>query len=36
VDDRSAAEGIRKTWQMKRERMSPGYTTDWKQVPVAY
>ncbi len=33
---RSAAEGIRKTWQMKRERMSPGYTTDWKQVPVAY
>jgi DNA polymerase V len=33
---RSAAEGIRKAWQMKRARMSPGYTTDWGQTPVAY
>lgn len=31
---RSAAEGIQKTWTMKRERMSPCYTTDWAQVPV--
>lgn len=31
---RSAAEGIEKGWKMKRERMSPGYTTNWEQVPV--
>jgi len=31
---RSAAEGIEKGWKMKRERMSPCYTTDWGQVPV--
>jgi DNA polymerase V len=31
---RSAAEGIEKGWRMKRERMSPGYTTCWAQVPV--
>jgi DNA polymerase V len=31
---RSAAEGIQKGWKMKRERMSPCYTTDWEQVPV--
>jgi DNA polymerase V len=30
---RSAAEGVQKDWKMKRERMSPGYTTDWEQVP---
>lgn len=32
---RSAAEGIHKNWKMKRERMSPCYTTCWEQVPVA-
>jgi DNA polymerase V len=31
---RSAAEGIEKGWRMKRERVSPGYTTCWTQVPV--
>ena len=31
---RSAAEGMRKSWTMKRERMSPCYTTNWGQVPV--
>ncbi|MBK7815020.1 MAG: Y-family DNA polymerase [Rhodocyclaceae bacterium] len=31
---RSAAEGIEKGWKMKRERISPGYTTNWEQVPV--
>jgi len=31
---RSAAEGIEKGWKMKRERVSPGYTTCWGQVPV--
>lgn len=30
---RSAAEGIEKSWKMKRERVSPGYTTCWGQVP---
>lgn len=32
---RSAAEGIHKAWTMKRERMSPCYTTNWAQVPIA-
>lgn len=32
---RLAAEGIRKSWQMKRERVSPGYTTDWDDLPIA-
>ena len=32
---RSAAEGIGKGWKMKRERMSPGYTSRWDQLPVA-
>ncbi|MDP2810445.1 MAG: Y-family DNA polymerase [Rhodocyclaceae bacterium] len=31
---RSAAEGIGRSWRMKRERMSPGYTTRWEEVPV--
>lgn len=31
---RSAAEGIEKGWKMKRERMSPCYTTCWGQVPI--
>lgn len=31
---RSGAEGITKAWRMKRERMSPGYTTDWNQIPI--
>jgi DNA polymerase V len=30
---RSAAEGIRPAWRMKRERMSPAYTTRWDQLP---
>lgn len=29
-----AAEGIKKQWQMKRERKSPSYTTNWKQLPM--
>ena len=29
---RSAAEGIEKSWAMKRERKSPGYTTRWDQL----
>lgn len=32
---RSAAEGIERGWKMKREQMSPGYTTNWAQLPVA-
>lgn len=28
-----AAEGISKPWQMKRERMSPAYTTRWEDLP---
>jgi len=32
---RSAAEGTSKGWKMKRERMSPAYTTDWNQLPIA-
>jgi len=31
---RSAAEGIAKSWKMKREKMSPGYTSCWDQLPV--
>jgi DNA polymerase V len=31
---KSAAEGIEKGWKMRRERMSPGYTTCWEQLPV--
>ena len=31
---RSGAEGVAKTWRMKREKKSPGYTTDWTQIPV--
>ena len=29
---RTAAEGIRPAWRMKRERMSPAYTTRWDQL----
>ncbi len=29
-----AAEGIQNEWRMKREKMSPGYTTCWNQLPV--
>ncbi len=32
---RSAATGVAKTWAMKREKMSPQYTTHWGQLPVA-
>lgn len=30
---RLAAEGVKKPWQMKRERMSPAYTTRWEDLP---
>lgn len=29
---RLAAEGVDKTWQMRRGNLSPGYTTDWKGI----
>ncbi len=32
---RSAATGVVKSWAMKREKMSPQYTTHWEQLPVA-
>ena len=32
---RSAATGIAKSWAMRREKMSPRYTTEWDQLPVA-
>ena len=28
-----ASEGIKKTWDMKRDRMTPAYTTRWADVP---
>jgi DNA polymerase V len=31
---RSAATGVAKSWAMRRERMSPHYTTDWRQLVV--
>jgi DNA polymerase V len=31
----SAAEGVNRTWAMKREKKSPAYTTRWDQLPVA-
>jgi len=30
-----AASGIRQRWAMRRERMSPNYTTEWSELPVA-
>ncbi|MFP4109242.1 MAG: Y-family DNA polymerase [Desulfonatronovibrio sp.] len=32
---RSAAAGTTKNWSMKRGLLSPGYTTSWKELPVA-
>jgi DNA polymerase V len=32
---RLASAGIRNTWAMKREQMSPAYTTRWTELPVA-
>lgn len=32
---RSAAEGMEKPWQMKRQRLSPSYTSDWNGLPIA-
>ena len=26
--------GIRKLWQMKRKKLTPSYTTNWKHIPV--
>ncbi len=31
---RLAAEGVEKSWQMRRGNLSPGYTTDWTGLPV--
>lgn len=31
---RLAAEGVEKTWQMRRGNLSPGYTTSWDGLPV--
>ena len=28
------SEGIKKPWQMKREMLTPNYTTSWSQIPV--
>ncbi|WP_342020343.1 Y-family DNA polymerase [Nitrosomonas communis] len=28
--------GKKKSWMMRRENMSPGYTTNWQDVPIAY
>jgi len=30
-----AASGLGHGWAMRRERMSPNYTTDWDELPVA-
>ena len=30
-----ASAGTRNAWAMKRERMTPAYTTQWKELPVA-
>ena len=32
---RFLAEGLSQPWTMRRERMTPGYTTDWQGLPVA-
>ena len=32
---RSAAGGIGQEWRIKWERMSPGYTTSWAELPLA-
>ena len=32
---RYLAEGLKQPWQMKRQRMSPRYTTCWEELPVA-
>ena len=29
-----ASAGIKKPWQMKRENLTPSYTTSWKHIPV--
>ena len=29
-----ASAGIKKPWQMKREKLTPSYTTSWKHIPV--
>lgn len=32
---RFAGQGINKSWKMKRDMLSPAYTTNWKELPVA-
>ena len=32
---RSAATGVKKSWSMRREKMSPLYTTHWEHLPIA-
>ena len=29
------SEGVKQSWKMKREHLSPSYTTNWDQIPVA-
>ncbi|TNF52133.1 MAG: DUF4113 domain-containing protein [Gammaproteobacteria bacterium] len=31
---RCLAEGLVQPWRMRRERKTPGYTTDWRELPV--
>jgi DNA polymerase V len=31
---RFLAEGLVQPWRMRRERMTPGYTTNWRELPV--
>ncbi|GAA0685440.1 hypothetical protein GCM10009104_08800 [Marinobacterium maritimum] len=30
-----ASQGVQKDWKMKRQRLSPAYTTNWKDLPGA-
>ena len=34
LDAINLSEEIRKPWQMKREMLTPNYTTSWSQIPV--
>jgi len=29
-----ASSGVKKEWKMKREKKSPNYTTNWKEIPI--
>lgn len=28
------AEGVKKPWQMRRDMLTPNYTTSWSQIPL--